>query len=390
MEKIKETPLIEEHRKLNAKISPFGGWNMPIFYTGIIEERRHCREKACIFDISHMGEFVFNGNIAKSSIETAITQSVTAIPVGRSSYGFILNETGGIIDDLIVFKLDRDKLMLVVNAATIENDFKVIKNRLSDGEFKNISSGTAKLDLQGPLARDVIRDVLGLDMTLKFFNFSQIPLHPPLIKGGWEDFKGGSKEKSLPPFNKGGNKGGFTGENILISRTGYTGELGYEIFTSNNMAVTLWKKFIADERVKPAGLGARDILRLEMGYSLYGHDIDENTSPLEAGLGKFINFDKEFIGKDALLKERKKGLKKVKIAFKTNSRRVPREHYKIFSGSREIGTVTSGSFSPVLSCGIGMGYVEPGFDRVGSNIVISNLEAEIVALPFYKNGSLRR
>lgn len=361
MNNLKKTPLYNEHKKLNAKFGPFGGWDTPIFYAGILTEHRHCREKACVFDICHMGEFIFKGDIAKSGIETAVTQSIGTIPAGRSRYGFILNETGGIIDDLIIFRLAEDKLMLVVNAATSENDFEVIKAGLKNGEFENASSRTAKLDIQGPLARDVIKDVLGLELTLAYFNFSYFDV---------------------------------AGEKILISRTGYTGELGYEIFTGNDTAVTLWEKFAADERVKPAGLGARDILRMEMGYSLYGNDIDEETTPLEAGLGMFVYFDKEFVGKDALLKETEQGLKKVKIAFKVNSRRTPRQHYKILAGEKEIGEVTSGTFSPMLSCGIGMGYVKPGFDKTGSDISISDggsvkLNAEIVDLPFYKESSLR-
>jgi aminomethyltransferase len=359
---MKETPILNEHKRLNARISPFGEWVMPIFYSGIIEEHKHCREKSCIFDICHMGEFIFTGDIAKSSIETAVTQSVSSIPVGKSKYGFILNENGGIIDDLIIFRLADDKIMLIVNASTIETDFKVLQQQIKNGTLTDSSSQTAKLDIQGPLSRNVIEDILKLNLNLEYFQFSHFDV---------------------------------LGEKILISRTGYTGELGYEIFTSNDIVVELWNKFINDARIKPAGLGARDILRLEVGYSLYGNALDENTTPLEAKLGMFVCFDKNFTGKDALLKEKETGPKKIKIAFKSDSRRTPRRHYKIISNGLEIGEVTSGSFSPSLSCGIGLGYVKPGFDKIGAKIEITDrcstqIQAEIVNLPFYKGGSLKK
>jgi aminomethyltransferase len=358
---MKDTPLIQEHIKLGAKLSPFGGWNMPISYSGIIEEHNNTRKKASLFDISHMGEFLFKGDIHNSGIEQAVTQNINNIYVGRGKYGFILNENGGIIDDLIIFRLEQDEYMLVVNALPTENDFNVIKSRLNTGTLTDISSTTAKLDLQGPLSRDVLKDTINFTEDIRYFSVKH---HD------------------------------YMGEKILISRTGYTGELGYEIYVSNNIAVDLWNTLLSDERVSPAGLGARDILRLEIGYSLYGSDLNADTTPLEARLEFFIDYDKDFTGRNALLKQKTDNLRKIKIAFKTDSRRAPRPHYKILSDGIEVGDVTSGCFSPMLSCGIGMGYVKPGYDNIGTNIEIRDnrsnvISAQIVELPFYKNGSLK-
>ncbi len=360
MNNLKETPLFIKHNELGAQMTPFNGWNIPLSYKGIIQEHNFCRNKSAIFDICHMGEFIFTGDT--SGIEAAVTPSLSEMNPGRGKYGFLLNSNGGIIDDLIIFKTKEDELLIVVNASTVENDFNVINDRITSGTLKNVSNDTAKLDLQGPLSRDVIIDTLGLDINLSYFSCSYFTV---------------------------------MGEDIFISRTGYTGELGYEIYSTNNTSCLLWDKFLSDKRVKPAGLGARDILRLEMGYSLYGSDIDEDTTPLEAGLGMFINFNKDFVGKNALLKEKKEGPKKIKISFKTNSRRAPRQHYKILSKDNVIGEVTSGSFSPVLSYGIGLGYIDPEYAQKENTFIISDgkkieIQAEITEVPFYKEGSLRR
>ena len=242
-------------------MAPFGGWNMPIQYEGILAEHRWCREKAALFDICHMGEFLYQGDIVGGGLEDVFTFSVTSIPVGRSRYGFLLNEQGGVIDDLIVFRLAEDEVMIVVNAATAGNDFAVIHSRLKAGaQFTDISDATGKLDLQGPLSRDVMADLLGRNIaTIPYFKFITMDI---------------------------------LGSEAIVSRTGYTGELGYEIFLPAEKAVELWDFLLEDPRVKPAGLGARDLLRLEVGYSLYGSDLDEATTPLEAGLEGFVNFDK--------------------------------------------------------------------------------------------------
>lgn len=360
-ETLQSTALNEKHRSLGALMAPFGGWDMPIQYEGIIAEHRWCREQAALFDICHMGEFLFKGDLVTSGLEDLFTFSVTAIPVGRSKYGFLLNEQGGIIDDLIVFRLAEHEVMIVVNAATAPNDFSVMQSRLHGGEFANITAATAKLDLQGPRSREVLVDLLGAWVgEIPYFRFVQQTV---------------------------------LGVPAIVSRTGYTGELGYEIFLPVEKVVELWDRLLSDQRVKPAGLGARDVLRLEVGYSLYGSDIDATTTPLEADLATFVKLDKQFMGKEALLKQTEQTLKRVKVAFKVTSRRTPRHGFGIFDGEKQIGEVTSGVFSPMLACGIGLGYVEPDYAALGTVLTIKQdravMEAAVCAVPFYDQGSVR-
>ncbi len=361
MEQLQLTPLNSRHRDLKALMAPFGGWDMPIQYEGIIAEHAWCRNQAALFDICHMGEFLFKGDFEAGGLEDVFTFSLKTIPVGRSRYGFLLNENGGIIDDLIVFRMAEDHAMIVVNAATADNDFAVINSRLRGGTFTNITAATGKLDIQGPLSRDVLVRAFG----------DQIA--------------------AIPYFK-------FIGMNILgvdaiVSRTGYTGELGYEIFLPAEKTAELWDLLLKDVRVKPAGLGARDVLRLEVGYSLYGSDIDEGITPLEAGLEGFVNFDKNFVGKEALLQQKTAGPARQKIAFQVTGRRSPRHHYEIVSGQQVVGSVTSGVFSPMLSCGIGIGFVGGGEYPVGAPLTIQHervsMEAAVCELPFFKGGSLR-
>jgi aminomethyltransferase len=361
MESLQQTPLCSRHRDLKALMAPFGGWDMPIQYEGIIAEHAWCRSKAALFDICHMGEFIFQGDFEVDGLEDVFTFSVKTIPLGRSRYGFLLNERGGIIDDLIVFRLAEDKVMIVVNAATADNDYAVIGSRLRGGSFSNITAVTGKLDIQGPLAREVLVDVLGAQVaTIPYFKFISMDV---------------------------------LGAEAIVSRTGYTGELGYEIFLPEEKTPELWDLLLGDPRVKPAGLGARDVLRLEVGYSLYGSDIDEGTTPLEAGLEGFVNFDTQFIGRDALLKQKDGGAARQKVAFQVTGRRSPRHHYEIFSGQQQIGTVTSGVFSPMLACGIGIGFVSTGAYTNGTPLTISHervsMEAMVCELPFFRGGSLR-
>lgn len=362
MENLKETALIEQHRRLDALIAPFGGWNMPIQYEGIIAEHRWCREKAALFDICHMGEFRYKGDIVAGGLEGVFTFSVVSIPVGRSRYGFLLNERGGIIDDLIVFRIAKDEAMIVVNAATSDNDFTVISSRLNDPSLlTDISAATGKLDLQGPLAREILTDIIGPEIgTIPYFRFITT---------------------------------GVLGVEAIVSRTGYTGELGYELFVPTEKVTELWDRITYDPCVKPAGLGARDLLRLEVGYSLYGNDLDDTITPLEAGLEAFVNMDKEFVGKSALQKQQAEGLKRTKIAFRVGSRRSPRHYYEVWSGDSRIGTVTSGAFSPKLGCGIGLALVDAETAKGAEEITIRHenisMPANVCALPFYAGGSLR-
>jgi len=361
MDGMKSTPLISEHESLKALIAPFGGWNMPIQYEGIIAEHRWCRAKAALFDICHMGEFHFQGDFTTSGLEEIFTFSVTGIPLGRCRYGFLLNKRGGIIDDLIVFRLGENEVMIVTNASTIDKDRAAIAERLKGGELRDISAVTGKLDLQGPLSRDILVKAFGPEIAaIPYFKSTRMRL---------------------------------LGVEAIVSRTGYTGELGYEIFLPSDKVKELWQLLLADERVKPAGLGARDLLRLEMGYSLYGNDIDEETTPLEAGLPAFVNFNKEFVGRDALLKQQREGLNRVRTAFRMTSRRSPRHHYEIWREGAQSGIVTSGGFSPMLGCGIGLGLVRPEAALTGAPLTIRrenvSMEAFVCDLPFYKGGSLR-
>ncbi len=361
MEQLKSTPLCGRHEALKALMAPFGGWNMPIQYEGIIAEHKWCREQAALFDICHMGEFLYQGDLEAGGLEDVFTFSVKTIPVGRSRYGFLLNEQGGIIDDLIVFRLAEDKAMVVVNAATQDNDFSIISSRMRGGTFTNISTETGKLDIQGPQSREVLRSVFGSRIL-------EIPY-----------FKSTTME--------------ILGSEAIVSRTGYTGELGYEIFLPAAKVGELWDLLLKDKRVKPAGLGARDVLRLEVGYSLYGSDIDETTTPLEAGLEGFVNFDKNFVGKEALLQQKEQGLKRLKVAFEVAGRRSPRHHYEIGFSGETVGSVTSGVYSPMLGSGIGLGYVRPDVAAIGTPLTIFHeridMKATVCELPFYRGGSLR-
>lgn len=358
---LQATPICGRHRALNALMAPFGGWDMPIQYEGIIAEHSWCRTQASLFDICHMGEFLFQGDFESSGLEDVFTFSVSTIPVGRSRYGFLLNEGGGIIDDLIVFRLGEDKVMIVVNAATAPKDFAVIQGRLKGGAFTDITAATGKLDLQGPLSRYVMVELLGEEVaTIPYFKFITMNI---------------------------------LGVEAIVSRTGYTGELGYEIFIPSEKVCELWDLLLQDERVKPAGLGARDVLRLEVGYSLYGSDIDEETTPLEAGLETFVNFDKSFVGKDALLRLKEQGVARKKVAFEVAGRRSPRHHYEICFEGEAVGSVTSGVFSPMLGRGIGIGFVKPEMAVIGAPLTIRHervvMEATVCELPFYRGGSLR-
>ncbi len=363
MQNLRQTPLSDEHQALGAQMAPFAGWLMPIQYSGILAESRHCREAASLFDTCHMGELHFRGDPVACGLERIFSCRTETIPVGRGRYGFLLNDRGGIIDDLVIFRLSPDEFMMVVNAGTVEKDFESIRSGLKGGGvFKNISSETGKLDLQGPMSREVLKDVCGVDTSgIPYFGLIQTEIF---------------------------------GSRAIVSRTGYTGELGFEIYGKPEAIAEYWRRFLADARVKPAGLGARDALRLEMGYSLYGSDIDETTTPLEAGLDQFVDFSKDFIGRDALLRQRDEGLTRIRAAFRVNSRRSPRHDYLIYHHDLHVGQVTSGVFSPMLNCGIGTGYVKPDAASPGTPLSIRHestvMEAIVTEVPFYRDGSLRK
>ncbi len=360
-EDLKRTPLFDAHVALKAKMVPFGGWEMPVQYDSIIAEYEQTRRAVTVFDTSHMGEFLIEGDLKESGLDRIVTMTLSDLAINSCRYGVILNAAGGVIDDLIVFRQEKEKWFIVVNAGTIDKDAKHFRAHLTQkAQFKDISSQTAKLDVQGPQARDILTRLSVNVEKLDYYTF---------------DF-----------FN-------LMGENVLISRTGYTGELGYEIFYPWGKIQKVWNKLL-EMNVKPAGLGARDILRLEMGYSLYGHELEENINPLESGLARFIDLNKDFIGKEALLKSKEKGLQKKIIGVTSESRRAPRAGQKIFDVShKEIGIISSGTFSPHLNKGIGLGFVDAAKADLNGKIFFGDdrikAEAIITGKSFYKNGSLK-
>jgi len=353
--KLQKTPLYQAHVSLGAKMAPFGGWLMPIQYEGILAEHAHTRSAVSVFDICHMGEFILEGEAVSSGLDRVVSQKIVTLPLGSCRYGFMLNEQGGILDDLIVYRLKENIWMLVVNAATIAGDEAHLKGHLAKRcVFKNISADLGKLDVQGPKSRDALQDIFGSNITkLKYYSFAEFA---------------------------------FAKESCIISRTGYTGELGYEIYISAGKVNDLWELLLKDKRVKPAGLGSRDTLRLEMGYPLYGQDLDARHTPIAAGLEKFVEILKDFIGKDALLNEQKNRPRERLVCFKASSRRSPRHGFAIFNQGERVGTVTSGSFSPSLCAGIGMGYVSGAY-KTGANLLVKDSNTEIpvsiVEKPFY-------
>mgnify|MGYP003392698462 CR=1 FL=1 len=333
---------------------------MPIQYQGILAEHEHTRKEVSVFDICHMGEFMLEADPALSGFDRIVTANIISMPEGSCRYGFMLNEEGGVLDDLVVYRINKNNWMLVVNAATTLGDYAHLKKNLS-GQYRlqDISEKTGKLDLQGPQSLDVLRNIFGNSLAkLNYYNFCEVI---------------------------------FQNQRCIISRTGYTGELGYEIYISTDYVTKLWEVLLKDGRVKPAGLGCRDTLRLEMGYPLYGQDLDTTHTPLSAGLVKFVDLSKDFIGKDALLREQKNGPQERLIYFQADSRRAPRHGFAIFANDQRIGTVTSGSFSPSLSVGIGMGYVSGNY-AIGSGLIVQEAGTEIpvkvVKRPFIKSTSL--
>lgn len=356
---MKKTPLYNNHIKLNAVMTEFAGWEMPVHYGSILSEAKHTREKVSIFDIFHMGEFLIKENPEKSSLDNAITVPVVKMKEKTCKYGFLLNEKGGIIDDLIVYRLNYDEWMIVVNASNEERDEKILRERISPNTFfKNISAEIMKIDVQGPLSRDIIRKIAGDEINkLKYYTFDK--------------------------FN-------FLEGFYIISRTGYTGELGYEIYIDVKKSEELWNLLLNFSDVKPAGLGARDILRLEMGYPLYGDELTENITPLDACMERFIDFEKEFIGKKELLTHQPQ---KLLCGFLVEGRKTFRHNSKVFLNEKEIGYVTSGVFSPQLNCGIGMAYILKEHTIENTEIFLGKekpeVKGKIVKLPFVKNTSLK-
>ncbi|MBI3510803.1 MAG: glycine cleavage system aminomethyltransferase GcvT [Bacteroidetes bacterium] len=368
---LRNTALASKHISLGAKMVPFAGYNMPVSYSGLNEEHLAVRNSVGVFDVSHMGEFILKGEKALDLIQSVTSNDAAQLYDGRVQYSCLPNGKGGIVDDLLVYRLDEKTYLLVVNASNIEKDWNWISDHNSFGvEMKNISERTSLLAVQGPDAMKTLQKLTDI-------NLSEIPYY---------HFK-----KARP--NAEGGQGKFAGhDNILVSNTGYTGAGGFEIYFDNEIANDIWDKiFKAGEEfgIKPIGLGARDTLRLEMGFCLYGNDIDDTTSPIEAGLGWVTKFNKEFTDKKILLEQKEKGVSRKLIAFEMIERGIPRHDYEIVDANgNKIGKVTSGTQSPSLQKGIGMGYVKTELAKTGNEIFVrvrdKNLKAQIVKLPFYK------
>jgi len=361
---MKNTPFTQFHIALGAKMAEFAGYNMPISYSGINDEHQTVRTNAGIFDVSHMGEFIIKGPQALPLIQQVTTNDASKLTKGKAQYSCLTNEQGGIVDDLIVYCLEENKAyMLVVNAANIEKDWNWIANFNKDfgAEMHNISDKTCLLAIQGPNATKILQPLAGADiLNLPYYSFIKTT---------------------------------FAGiDNVLISATGYTGAGGIEIYfeDSNDAATTIWNAILqtgTPQGLKPIGLGARDTLRLEMGYCLYGNDIDDTTTPLEAGLGWITKFTKEFTAKSILQEQKQNGIQKKLVGFEMIDRGIPRHNYLIKNEAGEtIGHVTSGTQSPSLNKGIGMGYVQIQHATLGNNIFIeirnSLVKAKIVKMPF--------
>jgi len=355
---LRNTPLYNKHVEEGAKMVPFSGWAMPLQYSGIIDEHIHTRKKAGLFDICHMGEFMITGSSAEKDLDILMTCHIDDMTAGRCRYGFLLNNNGGIIDDLIIFKIGKEEFMLVVNSATTGKDKKwLTENISSETVLTDISRETAKIDIQGPASSLVLEKIIGYNVEEKIgrYRFEYIDI---------DDI------------------------NILLSRTGYTGEIGYEMFFNVKNAEKIWNMLRKQEDVKPVGLGARDTLRMEMGYSLYGNDIDEKHSPVESNLSRFAYMEKEFIGKDALIRQEKNGVKMILTGFTCEGRRSARRGFTVIINGQRSGTVTSGSFSPSLQKGIGLCYIDIEEADEGKDIKLTNGKIEINAvvaeLPIYR------
>ncbi len=342
---MKKTPLWKFHVEMGAKMVPFAGFEMPIQYEGIIKEHRWVREHAGLFDVSHMGEIEVKGPRALEFVSYTTSNDPSKLEPYQVQYSLFLNDRGGIVDDLLVYRLE-DRFLLVVNASNIEKDFVWLKDHeFSDGVvIENHSDSYAELALQGPKAQEVLQSYVNIDLERVEYYYS-------------------ARCKVM-------------GFDALISRTGYTGEDGFEVYLKPEEAIPVAKKLLENPLVKLVGLGARDTLRLEMGYCLYGNDIDDEISPWEARLGWIVKLDKgDFVGKEALIKKKEEGIHSYRVGFVAERKgAVPRHHQSIFYGDDRIGHVTSGTFSPSLSIGIGMGYVSKEFSKKGTNLDIEIIQ----------------
>lgn len=359
---MKRTPLWQEHRAVGARMAPFAGWDMPVQYRTIIEEHQQTRTAASIFDTCHMGEFDLSGATAARDLDRLLTCAISTLSIGQCRYGYLLDERGGVIDDLTCYRLGEERYRLVVNAGTAEGDAEWVRSHLSSSTaFEDASERTAKIDLQGPASREILAQALDADVPeLKFFRCAE------------------TKVGDL---------------SCLISRTGYTGEWGYELYFAPERAAEIWQRLIA-AGAPPAGLGARDTLRLEMGYPLYGHELTRDRTPAGAAGGVFIDPSKPFIGRAAVARELDNGPGQRLIGLKLDGRRAARAGDRVLAGERPCGTVTSGSLAPSLGVAVAMAWVDRAESGAGTTLSVDvrgrALPAVVTPLPFYTAGTARK
>jgi aminomethyltransferase len=359
---MKNTALTKIHEGLGAKMVPFAGYNMPVQYEGVNAEHETVRNGVGVFDVSHMGEFLLSGESALALIQKVTSNDASVLEIGRAQYSCLPNTEGGIVDDLLVYRMKENQYLLVVNASNIEKDWNWISSHNDMGvDMQNISNDYSLLAIQGPKSVEAMQSLTSIDLAaIAYYHFEVA------------DFAGI--------------------KDVIISATGYTGSGGFEIYCKNEAAEQVWNKVFeagAAFGIKPVGLAARDTLRLEMGFCLYGNDINDSTSPIEAGLGWITKFNKAFINSENLKMQKELGVSKKLVGFELTERGIPRHDYEIVdSNGNNIGIVTSGTMAPSLGKGIGMGYVKTEFAIVGSEIFIqirnNNVAAKVIKMPFYK------
>lgn len=358
---MKKTPLYEKHIQLKGKMIDFGGWSLPVEYTGIIPEHEAVRTKAGIFDVSHMGEITVKGEDSEKYLQMLLTNDISLLNNNQIAYTAMCYPHGGVVDDLLVYKYSNTDYLLVVNASNTEKDYQWMKeNIFGNTEILNVSENYAQLALQGPLAETILQKLTSKNLNeIEFYYFS-------------DNVKVGNIE-------------------ALVSRTGYTGEDGFELYFAYDKAEEMWDLILEagkDEGLIPAGLGARDTLRFEASLPLYGHELNENITPLEAGLGFFVKLNKEnFIGKEALARQKSEGLKRRIVGFEMIDRGIPRNNYEVYKEGEKIGYVTTGSFSPTLKKNIGLALIDSAYSKEGTEIEIlirnKNSKAKVIKKPFY-------
>ena len=354
------TPLYSEHLNLKGKIVDFAGWELPVLYSSIIEEHTACRTAAALFDVSHMGEISVKGRDAAKFLRSMVPTSLDRLEPGRCMYSCLCNEHGGVLDDLFIYMITADDFMLVVNAATTDKDLRwLASHRTGDVDIENLTDTISKIDIQGPYSKQILMQVLpgsGADALERFsFQIGEYALRP-----------------------------------VIVSRTGYTGETGYELYLHNECAVRLWRDFLAkgkDFGLVPAGLGARDTLRLESCYSLYGHELSDAVTPAEAGIGWVVNSKDEYIGKEVISAQKKSGAPKKTVALELVGRGIPRENCAVTKKGEVIGSTTSGGYSPTFKKGIALARIGSDKADIGDEVEIvirdKGVKAKVVTRPFY-------